>query len=371
MSRVVLALAGALAAAGCRQSEPATGGHVATGYVHQVVATAFQSCRLDGDGTVTCWGEEPARGDDGRPHAIERIDHAVQLSAGLSDRCAVLRDRTVACWGIGWSWPDARRPPPRRAFPVPGLADVAQVSAGRGHVCAALGSGEVACWGSNWRGEIGRAPVQRADSAHEPVVVAGIHDAIAVAAGDESTWVLHRDGTVGRFGGRDLPRATAHVLRPVSGLRDVVAIEAGGRFVCALTRRGEVWCAGDNRLGELGAGDRDAHDGAVRVRGLTGIQRIAANGIHACAVDGAGAVWCWGSEYGADIMPPRGDDEDHGPVRIAGVPPAVDVAVGDLHACVALADSSVWCWGSGRNGETGQGRLQAKIPPTRVALPGG
>ena len=49
-------------------------------------------------------------------------------------------------------------------------------------------------------------------------------------------------------------------------------------------------------------------------------------------------------------------------------PRVVDVAMGDSHACAALADRTVWCWGSNRYGQLGvpTNRLAASPVPIRV-----
>lgn len=48
---------------------------------------------------------------------------------------------------------------------------------------------------------------------------------------------------------------------------------------------------------------------------------------------------------------------------------AVEVAVGDVHTCLRLADDSVKCWGQGGNGRLGTGSTTAQTSPT--ALDGG
>lgn len=349
--RTVVMLVSVLASVGCdRGAAPPTNRQLATGN--------WSSCLLD-RGAVTCWGKL----HDDKVHRPMRIpfENATQISIGLTDTCIRDTSAHVRCWGIDWT---NKVPTGARPFRIENLDAVVQVSSGRSHICAVTTNGDVACWGSNFRGATGQPA--SATSVKVPMRM-GVNDAVEVAAGAEHTCIRHRDGGVSCVGQMGL-ETTPEPLHRISGLTNVTALAAGEDFVCGLTQAREVWCAGGNNLGQLGSGDHDPHDGAVRVRDLVGIRAITANGPHACALADDGGVMCWGSEFGHGIMPARGDDEDHGPVRIAGVANAVQVAVGGSHACADLADGTITCWGNTSYGETGQPESKSQHPPMPVVL---
>lgn len=80
-----------------------------------LVAGNGHFCALGIDGSVTCWDEnqygqagaptelcvEYAYGDGCKvgPHRVQLTERATALAAGAHHTCAILKDRTVACWG--------------------------------------------------------------------------------------------------------------------------------------------------------------------------------------------------------------------------------------------------------------------------------
>jgi alpha-tubulin suppressor-like RCC1 family protein len=67
---------------------------------------------------------------------------------------------------------------------VAGLADAVEVAAGDQHTCARLASGAVRCWGSNQSGQLGDGTTTDRPA---PVAVQGITDAVEIAAGGHHT----------------------------------------------------------------------------------------------------------------------------------------------------------------------------------------
>jgi hypothetical protein len=117
------------------------------------VRTSDSVCALRPDGTVQCLSDD---GIAWRPMPMSSAP-AVALSAGAHHACALLADRTVACWGqnargqIGDGTWDTRWAPVMLAD----LTDVRRVELGGDHSCAALSDGDVRCWGANDEGQLG------------------------------------------------------------------------------------------------------------------------------------------------------------------------------------------------------------------------
>ncbi|MDW8247329.1 MAG: hypothetical protein RMJ84_12220, partial [Sandaracinaceae bacterium] len=76
-------------------------------------------------------------------------------------------------------------------------------------------------------------------------------------------WGANRSGQLGS-------RGDENRLMPVlvMGLGEAQAIAAGGYHTCALLRSREVWCWGANGSGQLGDGGRDDRPTPRRVSGL-------------------------------------------------------------------------------------------------------
>jgi alpha-tubulin suppressor-like RCC1 family protein len=57
-------------------------------------------------------------------------------------------------------------------------------------------------------------------------------------------------------------------------------------------------------------------------------------------------------------------------VRVASLDgKALALAAGDYFTCALSVDGSVWCWGSGSEGQLGTGRKDSSPRPVRVQLP--
>ena len=114
---------------------------------------------------------------------------------------------------------------------------------------------------------------------------------------------------------------------------------------CAIAADGRLWCRGyvGQSIDLAPVLDRVvrasiSEDGTVPPPG--------------CAVRTDASVWCWGTNatgYAGDgTRAARAT-----PVRVAGLPPARDVAFSGSHACAIATDGGVWCWGHNSGGEVG------------------
>lgn len=343
------------------------------------------TCAVLTNGTVKCWGYN-YNGELGTgapppwaayaPVLVEGIDNATGVATGFSHSCAVLSDGTVKCWGdngygqIGnGSTADAHTP-----VPVSGIHDAIVVAGGRNHTCALLSNGTVQCWGYNSYGQLG---VDRtgpetcsfSSCSTTPVLVPGITNAVAVAAGDAHTCALNSDGTVqcwgwnfyGQCGNGD---GIQYHVSPVtvSGINNAVDFDADGHHTCALLLDGTVKCWGYNNYGLLGDGTVDTAYTPVSVAGINTAKAIAAGGSLTCALLSDGTAKCWGfNQYGG-----LGDGtyhESHVPVSVSGIHTATGIAAGYYHACAVLDDGTAWCWGYNTYGALGDGTgIQSNVP---------
>jgi hypothetical protein len=144
----------------------------------------------------------------------------------------------------------------------------------------------------------------------------------------------------------------------------------GGTFGCARYTNGQVWCAGQNAMAQLGRGTR-APDGTVgyeapaQVTGVTDAVRVAAGVSSACALVKDGHVWCWGlggnGETGSgafDVSPTA--------KAIDGLTDATGLGVGGSHACAIRRGGTVVCWGFNARGQIGDETTENRAKPTPV-----
>lgn len=236
-------------------TNPAVGGNpvrvtVSSAKFVRLEAGSTRTCGFDVAGNVTCWGSvQNTFGATPPPSAGAKIDLVTGRNFFWCGRDTLDR---VMCWDtpdFGVTGDGYTHGSSTLSF-VSGVLDSPRdVSAGWSHVCAAQEDGKVRCWGSP---DMGRVGVQSTAAAiASPTLVAGIDDAIAVAAGKTHSCALHANGTVS--------------------------------------------CWGDNAHGQLGDGTKTSRANAALVTGLTGVTAIAAGSDLSCAVREGTQIWCWGS----------------------------------------------------------------------------
>jgi alpha-tubulin suppressor-like RCC1 family protein len=269
-----------------------------------------------------------------------------------------------------------------RAFPTSGMLDpspvasfaytltppVGAVAAGTAFSLALDPSGAVWAWGSNASGQLGDGTT--ADSV-DPLPVAGIADAAEVAAGGSHALALLGDGSVWSWGdnthgqiGTGAQGGTQLGPVQVAGLSDAVAIAAGGSHSLALTRDGAVWSWGSNASGQLGDGTTNDRATPAVVPGLAGVVAVAAGDSHSLALTVDGRVWAWGGNAYGQIGNDSYDPQQLLPVEVMS--DAVSIAAGGGHSLAIQSDTSAWAWGRNDEGQLGSEDWDDSPVPVRT-----
>jgi alpha-tubulin suppressor-like RCC1 family protein len=179
------------------------------------------------------------------------------VASGVDHSCALLSNKTVACWGGN----DKCQ-----------LAQAAlQVSCSATHTCARLLDNTVACWGDNYYGQVGcdaaSGCTNETDHVLLPKVVAGLHDVIRIATGYKHScavladhtarcWGNNEDGQLGD-GTWDPQTETSSSVHPTPVVvlqKSVLSLSGGGAHTCALLLSHRIACWGGNWYGQTGSG---------------------------------------------------------------------------------------------------------------------
>jgi hypothetical protein len=194
--------------------------------------------------------------------------------------------------------------------PVP-LTGVLELHEGAGFQCARDEHGVVACWGQNHEGGLGDG------KSHESV-------------------------------------------RPVRVRLPLAATQfsLGNQHGCALLADRSVWCWGENARGALGLGVLppccDVSD-PKRPAEYLSPQKVSlaapASTIHAlgnasCALGVEGEVWCWGENDVGQLGAPATPEPLSAPRRVRGLPRIVELVM-DEPSCARAQNGDVYCWGDG------------------------
>ncbi len=330
--------------------------------------------------------------------AMKPIGQLLSVATGHRHSCAILEDRSLACWGSaangrlgegtdGAQSAAVRTPQPVRAAEWGNASHqvpVHTVAAGDAHTCAVLGDGSLWCWGAGSFGQLGLGVFTRSVVYPQRIRPAAWGNGsyqvqvISVSAGDFHTcavlgngslwcWGRGYDGQLGVGGSGSLAYSEPRQVLPTAWNQSydlhVAAVSAGSAHTCAVLVDGSMWCWGDTVAG-LGLGLSGANDDVYEPRRVradswggvgssVSVTALSAGGKTTCVVLSDGSLWCFG-------------DGTQGRLGIGGIAAkseptqvlatlwgnashqttAVSVSVGPMHTCAVLVDGSLWCWGS-------------------------
>lgn len=191
---------------------------LAIGYDH--------SCALLRDRTVKCWGRSfGGRPQQTTPTTVSELGtDVIALTSGYLFTCAVLTSNTSRCWGqnnagqLGLGDTTARSNVPT----VVALGtNVASFALGQQHACATLTNGSAVCWGQNVEGQLGLGRGDTMDRL-EPTIVSALGTEVAsLTLSDTHSCALLTDRHVRCWGQMDNGRlGTGDGTVPVAPLMD-------------------------------------------------------------------------------------------------------------------------------------------------------
>ena len=262
-----------------------------------------------------------------------------------------------------------------------------QVDAGAFHACGIDSSHALWCWGDNTVGQLGIGSEGAPQTA--PLRVGTANDWTEVSAGGfggsypfgESLWGFTcgiRAGSLYCWGATSLIPTYVSVPTRIGTATDWSSVSAGGLHVCGLRTNGALYCAGDNRNGELGDGTSTNRMTPVQgARRRTG-PRQRLDGCTTCGLQG-GSLFCWGDNTNGEIgdgttttrlVPTRvGTASDWSAVSTggAGEETGSDQDVREGYTC-AIRAGELSCWGNNAFGQVGDGTNVTRLVPTRIGV---
>jgi len=275
----------------------------------------------------------------------------ISIAAGVSHTCALISDGTIKCWGGNWKGQLGNGSTIGSPSPVTveGISDGRAIAAGSGETCASLSSGDVKCWGDNHFGQLGNKT--EVGYSTTPLLVSGISDVISLAIGSQFVCALVSNQSINCWGrnikGQIANRTGASSLIPkqVEAVLHASSITAGLDFACAALLDGAVQCWGDNQFGQIGDGTKKiGYKGPTSVIGVSKAAAVAAGYDHSCALLLVGEVYCWGTNRLGQL----GDGTvtwSTTPVQVIGISTAIAIAAGQNLSCALLSNGTVSCWG--------------------------
>jgi alpha-tubulin suppressor-like RCC1 family protein len=341
------------------------------------------TCALTTSGAAMCWGiglngrlGNGATSNSLTPVGVSGMSSGVvAISSGGSHVCALTTSGAAKCWGNGLNGRLGNGASSSHNTPVgvSGMSSgVVAISAGGSHTCALSTSGAAKCWGNGLTGRLGNGATS---DSFTPVGVSGMSSGVvAISVGFGHSCALTASGAAmcwGDGGNSQLGNgASSNFLTPVgvSGMSSgVVAISAGFVHSCALTTSGAAKCWGNGGNGRLGNGASNLYNTPVGVSGMSsGVVAISGGNYQTCALTTSGAAKCWG--HGAQGQLGNGVTSDFNtPVDVFGMSSGVvAISAGGSFTCAMTASGSAKCWGTGTDGQLGNGVTSNSLTPVIV-----
>lgn len=259
------------------------------------------------------------------------------------------------------------------AQPAPPAEAIAPAIAfGARHAVALKTNGDVMTWGENVMCQLGRAG---GNASATPGLV--MRNGKEIAAASDHTLVLTTDGKVYGWGsnpegalgtGDTYDKCDGPTL--VTSLQDktIVHIATGNGFSIALDSSGNLYCSGDNGMGQCGvtrAGRSEVFT-PVLIPELTGkVVAVKSGGFHTLALTKDGDLYAFGRGRDGQLGNGR---TTNGVAHVSALKRVVSFAAGTWHSAASLADGSVWLWGNNSKSQLCDGTTTNRTVPTRVSL---
>lgn len=366
--------------------------------VSQIAYGEHHGCAIDGTGTAWCWGA----GSDGRlgtgattgESAAARVAGARvfgAITAGKQHTCALEVGGAAWCWGLGTSGELGNGGLVNSAVPVEvaGGRTYRAIAAGDSHTCAiaatpAGDAGRVFCWGYNTLGRLGTSATGNKPT---PNQVVGTHPAFdTIASGGANSCALTLAGDIYCWGDNSVGQ-TAQGTTPTfvpakveAGSTKFTALDVGANHVCALAVDHSAYCWGGNSVGQLGRGSTSASGGVAAVSGGGSYASISAGDRYTCAIALDQSASCWGEADSGRLGGGDGTSDQTSPgpgpagtwmqiVTTGSTGTFGTPAQASGTTCGLTPDGLVRCWGAALHGETGAGPAAEGVAATQTQLP--
>lgn len=340
---------------------------------------------------------EDSGGDVG-PTADAGSESSVYVVAGFDHACAAIPPSRIYCWGnnglgqlgIGVDGTEvSQRQAPDEPVALAGveiLDSSEAMDAAEYATCIVSADGDVYCWGSNAYGRVDpydkggyffkpvRVPFQDASGEQFKAVSVGARHACALTEDAKAyCWGNNSSGQLGNgtFSSTDevVPEVQVDTFEFGVG-EQIEQIAADSDHTCARTSHGNVYCWGNNTLGQLG--DVDIHGEALipnqvdrtNVSSETGFAELTTYHQTTCARASSGEVFCWGDNRNGETGTDVGETPVEIPTALASSEVFEHIAIGATHGCAITDDGEAYCWGANNYGALGISLTAQTAKPT-------
>ncbi|HVY32073.1 MAG TPA: hypothetical protein VHB79_36305 [Polyangiaceae bacterium] len=311
------------------------------------------TCATRSDGTAWCWGNNDygVLGKPGAPSSVpQQVDDtdtwsSMSASPG-SETCGIRKDYSLWCWGYG---PLGNGDPNGTAVDTPSqvpgnpCTDVSDTCQAQQECNFVQGQG-VTC-----RCAAGYTGANCDDIAECAGNVCGVRTTC-----DEKTPGFDCSCQSGFVGDGK-----------ACGPKFAALAVGANNHSCGIDTAQQLWCWGDNQLGQLGTGDTNGTLSAKHI-GAAAWLAVDMSQQFSCGIQADHTLWCWGTNGAGRSGQPANVVNETSPTQVGTDKDWLELSVGEDHGCARKQDNSIWCWGSDSQGALGINLGTGNIPPTQV-----
>lgn len=290
-------------------------------------------CAVRRDQHLWCWGPEKPT-DRGTADTLIPAQYVSACrSTGTSIRCGAPSNNG--------EWESQTITPPKSVKKITAAAMHRDSS-----VCIVDGNGAVQCQHGMSEGGVDARWVPLGSPAPvEEIDPLGVGFCARHTDGRVSCFVDHRYDNDDDF----LETLPVGKLELVPGIKDATQLATGQDLACVITKAAEVWCWSADDLKRK----------PVEMSTLKGATALGANHLHTCAIV-RGEVWCWGDNFLGELGTGTGSgriEPVQSPVKAKASFKAIKVGTGEESTCALDDQGKVWCWGANTYGQLGHERM--------------
>ena len=257
------------------------------------------------------------------------------------------------------------------------------ISAGHRFVCVIDNEGNPYCWGENSEGQLGKGdfyyessfPVTVSKITGFSIVSAGYSHTCGISDGIVYCWGDNYFGQLGNgaSGVQDCPEDNKEcenkdTPQKIGVNNNWEHVSSGGLHTCGISE-GELFCWGQNQLGQLGTGDEEIKFEPEKIGERDDWVIVSSGGSHNCGIAGD-ELFCWGRNFHGQLGDgTRIDRFSPVPVDVSGVlknKKITSISSGYSHTCVIDSDGKVYCWGRNNWRQLGEGSYSSSSIPVAV-----
>lgn len=173
------------------------------------------------------------------------------------------------------------------------------------------------------------------------------------------------NNNLGQLGNGSTTASTSGVR--VGSADNWVLISAGSGFSTGIKADGSLWTWGGNDQGQLGNGSTTNSSSPAQV-GTDHWASISAGEKFVLAIRTDGSLWAWGANGSGQVAQGSTGNAVTTPTRVGSANDWAAVSAGEKHALALKADGSLWSWGENYLGQLGHGSTgwEAVTSPVRI-----